>query len=1355
MNDDFLKVRLQRVVRRYQWLALWRKLAVCWALAALVSLAVAWIQNAMGAVSPLTMLVLIAVMAGALVVVISFHFLQRPDLRWIARKIETKHPELNGILLTAVQQQVDSSQPQGYLQYRVLQEATAKSQEQDWRDIVPASRLLLVHGVHVVAFACFIFALANLRVTTIHGEKPSWVGTDGISVTPGDAKVERGDSLVVLARFGGALPPNVNLVMRESGSAQKNIPLVKSLADPVFGGSVTEVTNDFTYHLEYRGQKTRDFKVTVFEHPRLVRSDVDLKFPDYTKLAPKHIEDTRRVSAVEGTKLDFALQLNKPVQSAKLIARDSKKTEIPLTVSPDKATATLPAFVPTKSQSYDLQLVDAEGRKNKVASPFVIDVQPNRPPELRLASPRGDVRPSALEEVAFDGTVFDDFGTPAYGLAYTLAGGEAKFIELGKDGAAKEKRSFAHLLNLEELGAKPDDLVSWYAWADDIGPDGNVRRTNGDLYFAEVRPFDEIFRESQNMESGEQEGGGQGQEARKLTELQKQIINATWKLQREGMKPKYAEDAKVVLEAQEQALAQAQESAEEARSPRQQAMWKSVTQEMDKAIEKLKDSAKTPDKLPEALATEQAAYAALLKLQARETAVTRKNSKKGGGGGGQQGNQRQIDQLDLKQAENRYETQRQAKSPQNQERREQLAVMNRLQELARRQQDLNERLKELQTALQEAQTEQQKEEIKRRLKRLEEEQRQMLADADEVRQRMDRAENQSTMAEQRQQLDQTREDIQKAADSAAQGSVAQALAAGTRAQRQLQEMRDEMRKENSSQFAEDLREMRNEARELSREQEELTKKIDALANGTGQAQQRKSLSDSEDRKEMLDKLSEQRDRMNKLVDQATQISEQAENTEPLLSRQLYDSVRKISQDDNNTLKQARSDLMNGGRMTRDLYERLQKSAESDQGGKVLDLTREMLREGYLPQARQAGQSARSEIEELRRGVERAAESVLGDDAEQLKLAQSELDSLTDQLQREIAQAGAAQKGGAQDGQQPGQSSRKQGDQRQAGNQSDPNAPSPGNEPGEGNQPGQSGQQQGDQQARADQEGRGQGEGTRDGQGQRPGQRGDPSRQVANNEQRGQQGQGQQPGGEPGQQPGGEQPGGQQPGGQAPSEQQTAQAGGQQGQGQQGQQGQGQQAGQGQQGGGQGGQQEARDSNDQPGQRNRGQLAEGRDPRNPRSGPQRGGGGGGGSNRGVFDLETMLNVGTDRTGGLGGWNGGRVNAGPLTGEDFNRWAERLRDVEELVETPEMRNALAAARERARTLRRDFRQDQKKPDWTVVQLEIVKPLVEVRNRVAEELARRDSKDSLAPIDRDPVPTRFAESVRRYYEELGKDK
>jgi hypothetical protein len=45
-----------------------------------------------------------------------------------------------------------------------------------------------------------------------------------------------------------------------------------------------------------------------------------------------------------------------------------------------------------------------------------------------------------------------------------------------------------------------------------------------------------------------------------------------------------------------------------------------------------------------------------------------------------------------------------------------------------------------------------------------------------------------------------------------------------------------------------------------------------------------------------------------------------------------------------------------------------------------------------------------------------------------------------------------------------------------------------------------------------------------------------------------------------------------------------------------------------------------------------------------------------------------------------------------------------------------------------------------------------MVEVRERVADELSRRESSDSLAPIDRDPVPGKYGELVRRYYENLG---
>ena len=95
---------------------------------------------------------------------------------------------------------------------------------------------------------------------------------------------------------------------------------------------------------------------------------------------------------------------------------------------------------------------------------------------------------------------------------------------------------------------------------------------------------------------------------------------------------------------------------------------------------------------------------------------------------------------------------------------------------------------------------------------------------------------------------------------------------------------------------------------------------------------------------------------------------------------------------------------------------------------------------------------------------------------------------------------------------------------------------------------------------------------------------------------------------------------------------------------------------------------------------------------------------------------------------------------------------MRDVEEMIDTPELRNDVARVRERAREMRTDFKKHSKDPQWPLVKSQIATPLAELRNRVSEELARREKSDSLVPIDRDPVPGKYSDLVRRYYEKLG---
>jgi hypothetical protein len=345
--------------------------------------------------------------------------------------------------------------------------------------------------------------------------------------------------------------------------------------------------------------------------------------------------------------------------------------------------------------------------------------------------------------------------------------------------------------------------------------------------------------------------------------------------------------------------------------------------------------------------------------------------------------------------------------------------------------------------------------------------------------------------------------------------------------------------------------------------------------------------------------------------------------------------------------------------------------------------------------------------------------VLGDDTEALRLAEKELEALAGQLERELGPAGAGQPGERGTNQLAGAQGGPGGRGQPDGSRTNSPAQAGGSQaaepaPGQPSQPG-AGEPSGSQQAQAGQDG----EPNAPGEGQQPGrgQRGPRGERQPGTEQARSEGQLNSPDGQPGSQPGGPQPG-QPTDPQGQSSAQPAQSGQQAGQtpGQQ----PGQQPGQGQGGpGGRG------DRQQQAGQRGQ---------------------------RPGLDLSS-LDPSLANEGGAAGGRGSR--GGPITGEQFAEWSDRLRDVEEMVDMPDLRNEVSLARERARLMRQEFKGERKKPDWAKVELQVVKPLVEVRQKLKEELARRDVKDSLVPIDRDPVPARYSELVRRYYENLGKEK
>ncbi len=1273
----------------------------------------------------------------------------KPNATDVARRLEKQYPDLEGRLLTALEQTPGEGGKFRFLQEHLFYETLHHSTQRDWNAVVKESAVHRMRAAQVAALAVFVALWALLPWPgAAAGRQTAQRVKSGevtVAVTPGDTDIERGSSFVLLARFDNALPGAAELVTGETRATEKRVSLKRSLNDPLFGGTVSEVKESFSYRVAWEGGESAKFKVRAFDYPKLERSDVTLTYPEYTKQPAKHIEDMRHTSAVEGTRIDLDLTLNKPVASAVLQPRKSKtaKEENPasalkLEISPDKAVAMLRGYIPAQSARYELVLTDADGRQSRQAAQFSFDVLPNKVPELKLASPKGDQKPSALQELVFSGTVWDDFGVVASGLEVTTPGGQTVTLNFSKDVPGRETRSFQELLQLEALSAVPDQLFAWHAWAEDIGPDGKVRRTRGDLFYAEIRPFEEVFRqgesqensERQNREQQQQQGENQGQgAAAKLAELQKQIINATWKLQRtQAATPvpdKIGEDIKTVHDSQGDARTQAEEaSAATAEQPQMAAHWQTVLKEMDKAIERLEKATTAPPEVATALLPEQTAYQALLKLRAREYDVSRsqrqqqqqQGGRQSGGNEGSQRQQEQLNQMDLAKEENRYETQREAQAQQSAERREQMQVINRLKELAQRQQDVNEKLKELQTALNEAKTDAEKEEARRQLKRLEEEQRRMLADADELGQKMEQRQNQSEAGDQKEQLDQARQNMEKAAEATEKGEAGKALAAGTRAKEQMQQMREDLRKQSASAFSDELRDMRAEARDIARKQEDIARQMKPDQRTepdpfdpkkTARTEKAPSLAAAQEPADVAKQLDQQQQRTGDLVKRATELSEEAEPSEPLLSRQIYEAARQFAQDDSGAVKETQQQMMREGRLESydDQFDDMRRLQESEQAGKALRLTAQLLKRNQQEDAERTGEKARENINRLRQGVEKAAESVIGDDTAALRLAESQLQAAAEAVQKEIEQqqreTGEA-KGQPQEGQQP-QPGKNAGNPRET---ETAQKPPPNGQGQEGPQPNQAeGRQSGGQQPR------------------------EGSAQTAQNQERPQNG---QQGGERGQRPGqGRQPGEQQ----QPQPQENRELA----QEQNGQPQEGQAAGQPGQG---------RQSGEQqsPGEAQQGQGRQtGQNPQGPRTAANAG------------DRQRRTQAATGGGGGGGGpeeSNRFRPTAQPLTGEGFTNWSDTLREAEEMVDAPDLRDGIAAARERARQMRAEAKRDLKKPDWAVVQLEILKPLVEVRQRLREELARRDSDKALVPVDRDPVPAQFSENVRRYYEQLGKD-
>ncbi|HKS57312.1 MAG TPA: hypothetical protein VJS12_18595 [Steroidobacteraceae bacterium] len=663
-----------------------------------------------------------------------------------------------------------------------------------------------------------------------------------VMVTPGNATVRRNSDLAIHATVEGFHPQDVQVFVRFADRQDwERAPMQPAEGqESRFEFRLYAVRAPLQYYVDAEGTRSVAHDVTVVDLPRIERVQLTYQYPQWTGLDPKVDDTSRDISAVEGTSVKVEVVADGPLDAPALIV-DGQTGE--LAQQGKMATGEIVVKKPGRYQ------IGARVANEFVplSDEYVIEVIPDEKPTIEIRKPGRDWRATSIEEVPVRIHAEDDFRLRDVSLRYSVNGGEWQAVNVGGGGQSSEGEE---LLDLEEIGAQtksaekrlvPGDLISYYAVARD-----RKESVQTDLFMVQVQPFERKFLQAQG---GNTDGGGMADEQGAISERQKEILLATWNLQRSDERgartQQQLEDSAKMLSELQATLAQ------QARTLAQRTRARASLEEDERIrtfVESLERAATVMDpavahlntfKLSEAVPFEQQALQQLLRAESafREVQVSMQQSNAGGDGSQTAKNFTEMFELEMDLEKSQYESESQLSNRNMQKDLDEM--IRKLKELAERQEQLaQERQQDLRTPEQRWKQEQLRREAEDLRRRLAELQRQQQQSGDS--QQASRGGSASNEARdrderQREQLSQALEsvnkalkDMQSANDNNSQGEPRQGEQAGQAAEqasRNLRRALQQIDRPEPSHFDETLEKFADRSQQMLEEQRRIESEL--------------------------------------------------------------------------------------------------------------------------------------------------------------------------------------------------------------------------------------------------------------------------------------------------------------------------------------------------------------------------------------------------------------------------------------------------------------------------------------------------------------------------------------------------
>ena len=756
---------------------------------------------------------------------------QRMTVQDLALIVGHKHPELEDRLVSAVQVSQDEAKDplQQKIWARLMQDTASVTTEINFKAAIdkrPLNKVVWIAMGLLLVGSLIRHNFPTQAEITLRRLFLPWgrllpVRATRYTVTPGDARILRGESLKISVQTTGKKTDQVVatfLSATEStvkpASGKKEVSLHQT-SNRTFAYELFNLQSDLNYYLLANQTRSEVFSIKVFDPPASEAIEVSYDYPAYTGFKPTVRHQDGNLRAIVGTEATIRLTTNKGISSATVRFGDGEP--VPLAISAGNVLAfkhTLKHRGRNEKKTYQIDLKCVDGFSNQAPIVYQIQAIPDRKPTVVIKEPERDLRVTKLAEIQIEAAIIDDFGLLSTYFKYQLGGQDQQELEPETEQEMTVRsRQSRYILYLEAQDLEVGDVISYFVEAIDTAS----QRARSEIYFIEIKPFNERYREMESLPG--QADSPAVQALSQLAQEQKQIIRQTWQYL-SSLLDLDLDAVKQTATAQRDLQKKTQKAVNEISG---MMTTMSVDPEMlillEKAVEQMTDAADKLDQrqLDSAIAPEQAALEHLIKATAKlEKILTKMQS-------GQ--NQQAAEDLDLKMDQLQSQFEQDQQEADLQQREQVKEMLDQVRQNRQQQQVLTEESQQLGQSDQNSPGQ-----IRRNSQRQQRlsQQSQMLAD-----QGANFSNSAGTAGQQlNRDLQKTAELQQQAAQALDQKQPQKASAFGKRADGKLSAVERQLEQMLSQQTQQALQETTEQLDQLGQQQSKLQQQTDRLAGKT-------------------------------------------------------------------------------------------------------------------------------------------------------------------------------------------------------------------------------------------------------------------------------------------------------------------------------------------------------------------------------------------------------------------------------------------------------------------------------------------------------------------------------------------